>query len=137
MRFTLATAVAVFGATAFAQTAFENIKISDFSAQKSETDGSLLNVNFKLDGGEATGITCTSDAATTLPQPDTPCSDKAYMFSLSKGAASELSVKITHDSKQSGTLSGSTDVAANCRAGGSSRQVCTQSGDINFILSKY
>ena len=95
MQFTLATAAAIFGATALAQTT-ENIDIRDFSLWKSE-DGTPLSASFKLSGDDATDLSCSVDPIPQIPTDVITCGETKYRFALENGSESEFGLRIYHE----------------------------------------
>ncbi|KAK7757156.1 hypothetical protein SLS62_000705 [Diatrype stigma] len=133
MRFTIAAAVAFFGATAFA--ASEDVRIASFSVSKGETDGALQNASFKLSGNEATDLDCSADlAGKTLPTEDFTCGTSTYRFALDKGDSTDFALVINHESAE-GRLQGRGDAVTYCHAGGAANLLCTQQNDITITVA--
>lgn len=99
MRFTLATAIAIFGATAFAQLAREKIDIADLSVWKSDADGSLQSVSFKLTGADG-AVDCAAENPGSLPTDTFPCGESGYKFVLDKGEQTEFALFLDHTTDQ-------------------------------------
>ncbi|KAJ0168002.1 hypothetical protein CTA2_11360 [Colletotrichum tanaceti] len=153
MKFTLATAVALFGASAIAAPAppqedaprpSENIDIAEFSVRKYQ-NGTVADVSFLLSGDDATDLDC--QANTGIPSDVITCGDSKYRFTVRQGTGIDYILRIYHElgiayvfqSNESTALLSITNtgiyrsgywgegsVFTHCRAGGLGSLLCDQ-----------
>ncbi|KAH8838202.1 hypothetical protein MCOR27_010258 [Pyricularia oryzae] len=130
MRF--ATITALFAAGALAApapqaqaTSGEVIAVSDFSVRKT-VDNTPTNVNFKINGGAASNLTCTLDNPAVPNSAVTKCGDSAYSFALVKGTAADYAVRLYKELGPGVGLYGQGDVFTYCHTGGLGDLLCSQ-----------
>ncbi|KAF6794979.1 hypothetical protein CSOJ01_13557 [Colletotrichum sojae] len=140
MKFTLATAAALLGASALAAPApqteeprpSENIDISNFYVRKQQ-DGTITNVNFLLKGDDAADLACVGDNP-GLPSDVITCSDSKYRFTLREGSESEFALRIYHELGLAVGYWGEGDVPTYCRAGGLGDLLCGQVAGTTIVI---
>ncbi|KAJ0167997.1 hypothetical protein CTA2_11375 [Colletotrichum tanaceti] len=132
MKFTLATAVALFGASAIAAPAppqedaprpSENIDIAEFSVRKYQ-NGTVADVSFLLSGDDATDLDC--QANTGIPSDVITCGDSKYRFTVRQGTGIDYILRIYHELGIASGYWGEGSVFTHCRAGGLGSLLCDQ-----------
>ncbi|KAK2054027.1 hypothetical protein LY76DRAFT_597340 [Colletotrichum caudatum] len=131
MKFTIATVVALFGASAIAAPTpqddgvlpSESIDISDLSVRRYE-NGTVTNVNFLLSGDDAKDLAC--EAATGVPSEVVTCGESKYRFTILKGAETDYALRIYHELGPAVGYWGQGDVPTYCHAGGLGDLLCNQ-----------
>ncbi|KAK2042771.1 hypothetical protein LZ31DRAFT_555859 [Colletotrichum somersetense] len=140
MKFTLATVVALFGASAIAAPApqgasvlpYENIDISDLSVRRLQ-NGTVTNVNFLLSGNDAKDLAC--GAATDVPSYVITCGESKYRFAIFHGNKTDYGLRIYHELAPAVGYWGQGDVATYCHAGGLGDLLCNQINPTTIVIN--
>ncbi|KAK2015835.1 hypothetical protein LZ32DRAFT_689495 [Colletotrichum eremochloae] len=140
MQFTLATVVALFGASAIAAPApqlegnlpSENIDISGLSVRRHE-DGTVTNVNFHLSGDDAKDLLC--EGATGVPSEVITCGETKYRFAILKGEETDYALRIYHELGPAVGYWGQGDVFTYCHAGGLGDLLCDQVNPTTIVIN--
>ena len=94
MKFTIAAAVALFGAVSLADN--EKVEVANFSARKTG-DGSIENAKFQITGQDVIGQDCNLETTTQIPTDTITCGDIKYRFALEQGDQTEFALHIYHE----------------------------------------
>ncbi|RYP86373.1 hypothetical protein DL769_000757 [Monosporascus sp. CRB-8-3] len=132
MRFTIATAAALFGATVYG--ASENIDISNLSVWKDQS-GKVTGASFSLTGADATDLSCEVQNPAAIPTEVITCGDSKYRFALEKGDSTEFALHVYHDLGGFAGRSGRGDVFTYCHAGGLNRMLCSQQNPTTIVIN--
>ncbi|EFQ32601.1 hypothetical protein CGRA01v4_09573 [Colletotrichum graminicola] len=139
MKFTLATVVALFGASAIAAPTpqddgapSENIDISNLSVRRQE-NGTVTHVSFNLSGDDAQGLLCSAD--TGVPSNVITCGDFKYSFSVQKGNETDYALSIYHTFAPGVGYWGQGDVLTYCHAGGLGDLLCDQVNPTTIVIN--
>ncbi|KAI6351595.1 hypothetical protein MCOR25_009847 [Pyricularia grisea] len=139
MRF--ATIAAIFAAGALAAPASqdqatpgENIAVSDFSVRK-KVDNTPTRVDFKINGGAASNLTCSLENPALPTSAIAKCGDNsAYSFALVKGNATDYGARLYKTLGPGVGLYGEGDVFTVCHTGGLGDLLCNQVAPATIVI---
>ncbi|TLS22266.1 uncharacterized protein PpBr36_09755 [Pyricularia pennisetigena] len=138
MRFATVTALFAAGALAApaaqAQAPYsETIAISDFSVRRT-VENKPTNVNFKINGGAASNLSCSLDNPELPTSAIAKCGDSVYSFALVKGNATDYGVRLYKELGPGVGLYGVGDVFTYCHTGGRGDLLCTQVATASVVI---
>lgn len=74
---------------------YENVNFKDYTIRKN--NGTLQSVSFKIDGRNATDLSCVGGPYPTLPAPIVNCGDSKYRFAMTKDINGDYPITLYHE----------------------------------------
>ncbi|KAI4911861.1 hypothetical protein J4E90_006678 [Alternaria incomplexa] len=114
---------------------YENVNFKDYTIRKN--NGTLQSVSFKIDGRNATDLSCVGGPYPTLPAPIVNCGDSKYRFAMTKDINGDYPITLYHELGTAVGFWGQGVVPTYCHAGGNGPNdfVCSQVAQYTLVIA--